>query len=171
MEQGGFKDQKLGSRFTLGLDAAENTHSHSKMLQIKVVEPWILYKKVSGPVCLSPSTPLPIELGDSKDCYLLKYYNVQKWGSRFTLGLDTAENTHYIQKCFKWRKSRSWGLSMFSNVFQELSVSPSVVNSFKVTNLCTNGIHMHGICRDARFLGSKFGIILLHPQISRWVKY
>ncbi len=58
-------------------------------------------------------------------------------------GLDAAENTHYIQKCFKWRKSRLQGLLMFSNVFQELSVSPSAVNYFKVTNLCKNGIHIH----------------------------
>ncbi len=34
-----------------------------------------------------------------KDCYRLKYCNVQKRGSRFTLGLDTSENTDYIQKC------------------------------------------------------------------------
>ncbi len=30
-----------------------------------------------------------------------KYYSVQEWESRFTLGLDAAKNTHYIQKCFK----------------------------------------------------------------------
>ncbi len=56
------------------------------------------------------------------------------------------------------------------NMFQELSVSPSAVNSFKVTNLCENGIHIRKIWRDARFLGSQFGRILLHPQISWWVK-
>ncbi len=54
---------------------------------------------------------------------------------------------------------------MFSKGFQELSVSSSAVNSFKVTNLWKNGIHIREIWRDAQFLGSKFGIILLHPQI------
>ncbi len=28
----------------------------------------------------------------------LKYYNVEKWKSRFTLGLDAAENTHRMKK-------------------------------------------------------------------------
>ncbi len=42
-----------------------------------------------------------VELGSSKDCHLLKFYYVKKQGSRFTLGLDAAENTHYIQKGFK----------------------------------------------------------------------
>ncbi len=31
----------------------------------------------------------------------LKYYNVLKWGSRFTLGLDAAKITNYIKKSFK----------------------------------------------------------------------
>ncbi len=31
----------------------------------------------------------------------LKYYNVQKWESRYILGLDAAKNTHYVRKCFK----------------------------------------------------------------------
>ncbi len=88
-------------------------------------------------------SPPWVELWGSKDCHLLKYYNVQKQGSRFNLGLDAAVNTHYIQKCFRWRKSSSWGLLIFSNVFQELSVSPSAFNSFKIINLCKNGIHIH----------------------------
>ncbi len=58
------------------------------------------------------------------------------------------------------------GHLMFSNMFQELSVSPSVVNSFKVTNLCKNGIHIRKIWQDALFLDSKFCRILLHSQIS-----
>ncbi len=106
----------------------------------------------------------------SKDCRLLKYCHVQKRASRFTLGLDAAENMHYIQKCFRWRKSHSRSLLMFSNMFQELPVSPSAVNSFKVTNLFKSCIHIHEIWRDARFLVSKFGRILPHPQISWWVK-
>ncbi len=31
----------------------------------------------------------------------LKYYNVEKWKSRFTLGLDATKNTHHIKKGFK----------------------------------------------------------------------
>ncbi len=31
----------------------------------------------------------------------LKYYNVQKWESRFFLGHDAAKNTQHIQKYFK----------------------------------------------------------------------
>ncbi len=31
----------------------------------------------------------------------LKYYNVQKWESRFTFEHDVAKSTHHIQKCFK----------------------------------------------------------------------
>ncbi len=101
-----------------------------------------------------------------KDCHLLTYYNFQKLGSRFTWGWTLPK----ISICFKWRKSRSRCLLMFSNMFRKLSVSPSTVNSYKVTNLCKNGIYIRKIWRDARFLSSKFGKILLHSQISRWVK-
>ncbi len=31
----------------------------------------------------------------------LKYYIVSRGESRFTFGLDTTKNTHYIQKYFK----------------------------------------------------------------------
>ncbi len=50
------------------------------MLQIKVVEHWIPYKKVGGHICLSPPG---VELGCSKDCYLLKYY-------KFSFNCDTT---------------------------------------------------------------------------------
>ncbi len=30
-----------------------------------------------------------------------KYYNVLKWENRFTLELDAAKITDYIEKCFK----------------------------------------------------------------------
>ncbi len=39
----------------------------SKILQIKVVKHWSLYKKVSRRICLSP---LGVKLGGSKDCHL-----------------------------------------------------------------------------------------------------
>ncbi len=31
-----------------------------------------------------------------------KYYIVQKWESRFTLGLENAKITYYIKKCFQY---------------------------------------------------------------------
>ncbi len=30
-----------------------------------------------------------------------KYYNIQKWDSKFTLGLSAVKNTDYIKKRFK----------------------------------------------------------------------
>ncbi len=111
-----FKNEKVDS---LWAERCWKYALYPKLLQIKVVNHWILYKKVSRRICLSP--PSRVDIGGSKDCHLLKYYNVQKRGSRFTLWLDAEENTHYIQKCFKWRKSRSQGLLMFSNVFEKLS--------------------------------------------------
>ncbi len=36
----------------------------------------------------------------------LKFYNVQKWGIRFTLSLNAAKNTDYMKKCFKQKLSR-----------------------------------------------------------------
>ncbi len=32
---------------------------------------------------------------------IFEIYNVPKWESRFTLGLNAAENNNYIKKCFK----------------------------------------------------------------------
>ncbi len=45
-----------------------------------------------------------------------KYYNVQKWESRFTLRLDVAKNTHYIRKRFKYELFRinAYFLAVFS---------------------------------------------------------
>ncbi len=159
--------QKWGSRFTQRLHAAKNMHYISKNASNKSC--WAV-NFVQKSQWTHMSISHQMELGAPKIPHPLKYCNAQKWESRFTLGLDVAENTQYIQKCFKWRKSRLWGLLMFSNVFQELSASPSAVKSFKVTNLCKNGIHILEIWWDVRFLGSKFGRILLHPQISWWVK-
>ncbi len=59
------------------------------MLKIKVVEHWIPYIKVHGRICLSPPG---VELGLQK-LPSLKYYNVQKRQSIFTLGLGAAKNT------------------------------------------------------------------------------
>ncbi len=118
-------------------------------LIINIID-WLFLNSVQKSQWAHMSISPRVEVGGSKDCPLLKYCNVQKLGSWFTLGLDAAENTCY--KYFKWRKLRSRALLMFSNEFQELSVSTSAVNFFKVTNLCKNGIHICEIWRDARFL-------------------
>ncbi len=57
---------KWESRFTLGLNAAKILYQ--KIVEVKVVESWISYKKVSGRTSLSPPG---VELGGSKDGYVL----------------------------------------------------------------------------------------------------
>ncbi len=39
--------------------------------------------------------------GGSKDLPFLKYINVPKWESRFTLGPNAAENTNFYEKMFQ----------------------------------------------------------------------
>ncbi len=46
-------------------------------------------------------SPSGVELGGLQRLPYLKYYNVLKWESKFTFGLNTAKNTHYIKKSFK----------------------------------------------------------------------
>ncbi len=75
--------QKWKMWFTLGLSDAENTQ-YIKKLQIKVVRNWILYKKVTERICLSPPR---VEPAVSKDQYiwnLIMYKNGKLdslWGS------------------------------------------------------------------------------------------
>ncbi len=53
-------------------------------------------QKVSWSISLSPPG---VERGRSKNCYLLNYYNVQKWESRFTLRLNAMlPRMHVISK-------------------------------------------------------------------------
>ncbi len=68
------------------------------MFQIKVVEPYVSYKKVSGCMCLSPSQS---GAGGLQRLIFFKYYNVPKLERRFTSGLNAAKNTDYIEKWFK----------------------------------------------------------------------
>ncbi len=67
--------EKPKSRFTLGLDAAENTHCIKKKVQINVVRNWILYGNVCKCICLSAPG---VELGGLKDWYswnIILYWN------------------------------------------------------------------------------------------------
>ncbi len=82
--------QKRESSFTLRLATAKNISGQRCTLNSVQKSQWV-----------HSYIPPPPKPGSSKDCYLLKYYNVQKWESSFTLGLDIAKNTHYIQKSFK----------------------------------------------------------------------
>ncbi len=66
---------KQESRFTLELNAAENTNYIKKLLQIKVVENKISYKKVRGCVCLSS---LGVNLRGLQDCHV---WNIIMYGN------------------------------------------------------------------------------------------
>ncbi len=76
--------------------------------------------KNSGELCATPpNEKCPIEFRTKKSLahmsssnqsgdrgfqrsVCLKSYNVQKWEIRFTLGFNTAKNTHYIKTTFIW---------------------------------------------------------------------
>ncbi len=67
------------------------------MVQTKVVQNLIFNKKLGRSISLS--TP-EVELEGSKDLTILKCYNTPEWESKFTLGLNAAKNTDYIEKWF-----------------------------------------------------------------------
>ncbi len=88
--------QKRKSRFNLGLDAAKNTHYVWKCFKKSC---WTLNSiQKSQWVHLFISRRNGVR--GLQRLLSLKYYNVQKWESRFTLGHDGANNMHYIQKIF-----------------------------------------------------------------------
>ncbi len=93
-----------------------------------------------------------------------KILQCSKTGMQIHFGARRCRKYALYPKMLQMKKvTLSRGLLMFSNTFQELSVSLSVVNFFKVTNLCKNDINIREIWRDAPFFGSKFvvpGIIL-----------
>ncbi len=91
--------QKWESRFSLGLNAAKIVHymrkhaSNNSCLALNSVKKsqWVrmsisLRNGAKGLERLLPS---------------LKYYNVQKWESTFSLWLNAARNTHYMRERFK----------------------------------------------------------------------
>ncbi len=67
------------------------------MIQIKVIENYISYKKTWVHMSILPK----IDASVLQWLKRLKYYNVLKWESTFTLELNAVENTDYIKKCFK----------------------------------------------------------------------
>ncbi len=66
------------------------------MVQIKRIQNKIAYKIVSGCICLSPRSGAK----EHQRLPCLKYCNILKWKSRFSLGLNTAKFTAYIKECF-----------------------------------------------------------------------
>ncbi len=67
---------------------------YQKMLEIKIVEHLISYKKVSGAyISISPGS----ESERLQRLPFIKCYNVLQWKSRFTLLFNTTKNTHYIK--------------------------------------------------------------------------
>ncbi len=53
----------------------------------------IVYRRKTGINRMQPATIM------SPDVY--DYYDVWKWGNRFTLGFNAAKNTNYMKKSFE----------------------------------------------------------------------
>ncbi len=82
--------EKRKSRFTLGINVAENKHRIQKKGSNKrCVELNFVQKSLRTHMSISPQSG-----ARGLERYL--YYNVEKWKSRFTLGFDTVKNTHCI---------------------------------------------------------------------------
>ncbi len=81
---------KRKNSFKLGLNAAKNTHQIKKASNKSCLKLNFLQK--SPRVHMSTSFQSAGRRLQRSVC--LKSYNVQKWEIRFTLGLNTAKNTH-----------------------------------------------------------------------------
>ncbi len=68
------------------------------MLQIRIVQNEISYKKLPERYSLSP---LRSGAKDPQRLQFLKYYDVLEWESWLTLGLNAAKSTDCTEKCFK----------------------------------------------------------------------
>ncbi len=68
--------QKEEVRFTLELNIVKNMRYMKKKFRIKVVQNWILYKKVRERICLSPPR---VELDSSKDQYVNNLIIYRNW--------------------------------------------------------------------------------------------
>ncbi len=64
------------------------------MIQTKVAQNYISYKKLSGIIFLSTSG---VELGSSKDVPYLKCCKTLEWERSFTSGLNAVKNTDNIK--------------------------------------------------------------------------
>ncbi len=87
------------NRFTLGLNAAKNAHQYQKASNKICSELNSVQKSLRVHTSISPISGAR---GLQRLHFLeLLYYNVLEWESRFTFGMDAAENTNYIKKFFK----------------------------------------------------------------------
>ncbi len=64
----------------------------------------------------------------------LKSNNVQKWEIRFTLGLNSAKNTHYIKK--KLRIKGVWNCISYKKVHECTCLSPPRVELGVQRSVC-----------------------------------
>ncbi len=89
-------------RFTFVLNAEKKYDLYRKMVQTKVVENLISYKKLESSISLS--TPR-VELWSFKDVSCLQYYNTLEWKSRFTLGPNAAKK-YWLYGSFKQKSAQ-----------------------------------------------------------------
>ncbi len=64
---------------------------YKKKILLKIVQNSISYKKLKGRMCISLAG---VEVGASK----IAIFEILEWESKFTLGLNAAKNTNYINK-------------------------------------------------------------------------
>ncbi len=71
----------------------------------------------------------------------LKSYNVQKWGKRFTLGLNTAKNTHYVKTIFFVFDAYFWQHWALNWTYFSVSVQNNIstISIFRATYLHSRG--------------------------------
>ncbi len=81
--------------FTFGAQHCQKYALHQKTLQIKVVQIWILYKKVHGRICQSASW---VELGSFTDQYVWNFIMYRNGKLDSLSRHNIAKNTHYIKK-------------------------------------------------------------------------
>ncbi len=106
--------------FTLGLNAAKNTHSIEKKLQIKVVWNRISNRNVRKHICLSP---ICVELGVCKDQYVWNLIMYRNGKLNLHWGLNAAKNTRSIEKASN--KSCSESNFVQKSQWAHMSISPT----------------------------------------------
>ncbi len=80
-----------------------NTDFMKKVLQTKVVQNKIFYRKLNGCLCLSVPR---VELGAPKIVIFEKILYCIEIEKHVHLGPDAVNNTNYIKKCFKQKLCR-----------------------------------------------------------------
>ncbi len=92
-------NEKMGKIIHFRAQCCWKYASHSKKLQMKVAQNWILYKK-------SPSAYvyLPLQWSwETRKIDLIEILNFTERQITFTLRLNAAKNAHRIRKNFEWK--------------------------------------------------------------------